>query len=808
MNTEEILRKVDGMFSQNQGAMAQELLETSIRLAMEEGDDAALLTLLNELIGYLRETSQVESSYRYAQAALSLTERMGIEGSIAHATTLLNVANAYRAGGRLEDSLSCYRQAEAVYDKVLEKNDMLRASLANNISLLYQEMGDFEAAYESLWQALAIVKENEDTAFEEAVTYANLAATCLRLNRDSEAQSFFEQSIRLFEENEIRDAHYSAALSSMGTFFYKKKEYGRAAECFEKAMAGMKASLGENEYYHRLAENLEACRRARESAGESADAQPGDMQSGDAQPDGGQSGVGQGSGLALCRAYFEAFGRPMLEREFPEEAGRITAGLVGEGSDCFGFDDEVSRDHDWGPGFCLWVSEEDYQRFGKRLQEAYERLPRQFRGYTRRESAQGRGRMGVRTVPGFYRSILGDSVRNLTERFSAADVDWARADDAALAAAVNGEVFLEGENAFLTIRRVLREGFPETVRWSKIAEGCARFSQAAQYNFARMEGRGDLVAAQLSLAEGMRQAMKLLYYLEGEYPPHDKWLFRGLSGREDFREACGLIRKLLESSGKAAEEDPGKAELAELLAKALADQLYRRDLVTMREDYLDFYAPELVAKSVLAQKTDEELIREIAEAEFAAFDRVRNTGGRAFCQNDWPTFSIMRRSQYMTWSRKLLLQYLYEFRAELGRGRNLVEEKYGRMMESNYPEEYEKIRDRFPALSPEKKQIVEAIVQLQVGFMEEFAARYPHLAGNARLIHTSEDVFGDTSYETYLRGEISTYSDKLLEMYGRFVAELAGSGQNPAERIMENTVHLYGYADLEAAEQAQRAAQI
>lgn len=122
------------------------------------------------------------------------------------------------------------------------------------------------------------------------------------------------------------------------------------------------------------------------------------------------------------------------------------------------------------------------------------------------------------------------------------------------------------------------------------------------------------------------------------------------------------------------------------------------------------------------------------------------------------------------------------------------------MMESTAPEKYEEIRTHFPELSEEKKAIIEHIVGMQVAWMEEFGAQYPALAGNARKIHTSEDTAEDTSYETYLRGELSTYSDKMLELYGRYVVEYARSGRNTAYEIMENSVKMYGYQDVETAE--------
>ena len=148
----------------------------------------------------------------------------------------------------------------------------------------------------------------------------------------------------------------------------------------------------------------------------------------------------------------------------------------------------------------------------------------------------------------------------------------------------------------------------------------------------------------------------------------------------------------------------------------------------------------------------------------------------------------------------MLMQYLYDFHREYARGHNLIEEKYGRMMESTAPEKYREIKSHFPELSEEKKSIIEQVCGVQVGWMEDFALRYPSLSDNARSIHTYEDNPFNTSYETYLRGELGTYSDKMLQLYGRYIVEYARAGKNLAESIMGNSVRMYGYSTLEEAE--------
>ena len=191
-----------------------------------------------------------------------------------------------------------------------------------------------------------------------------------------------------------------------------------------------------------------------------------------------------------------------------------------------------------------------------------------------------------------------------------------------------------------------------------------------------------------------------------------------------------------------------------------------------------------------------ELVNELVMLEWQAFDKVENEGGRASCQDDFTTFSIMRRSQYETWTDEMLQSYIDDFYSANEVGWNLITEKYGRMEESTSPEDYARIKEFLPEVSEEKRAIIEQIVEIQVAWMEEFAKEYKKAAANARSIHTYEDNAYNTSYETYLRGELMTYSDTTLALYGRFIVGLAGQGDNLAYMIMENTAKAYGYSSL------------
>lgn len=801
-----VVQRIDSLFAQNKGPEAEALMKESIVQAVWEEDDNALLTMLNELIGYYRETSQVEASFKLADQALTLLSQMGLEGTIPYATTLLNIANAYRAGGRLTDSLHCYEKTMEVYRKQLDPRDMLVASLYNNMSLLYQEKKEFEQAKNCLLKALEIVSCHEQVYFELAVTYANLAATCLSLNEDGEACGYFKQAISLFEEHGIEDAHYSAALSSLGTYYYKRGKYGEAADNFRKAMDCMRRSLGENEYYHRLKENLEACEKAM-----GAERVPEELLN--------------ITGMELCRRYYEEFGNPMIHEKFPEYEDKIAVGLVGEGSDCFGFDDAISRDHDWGPDFCLWITEETNREIGEALRAAYEELAEEYLGYEKTTSPQGRGRRGVQTINGFYGRLLGArdweaigrEADAITEQAVAEksvspctvldDTFWQQTSDATLAASVNGAVFRDSQGIFSAVRRLLKAGYTERIQYLKLAQSAAAFAQAGQYNYGRMLQRKDPITAQMMLGDCLKEAARLCYYMENKYPPHDKWLTKGLDQLKGGKEIRQMMQKAAESRSMSECDGDGEtgdniavSEAIEALALSLAQRMYQLNFISDTDPYLDSHTPELLKKAQAAAGTDGELVEDIVRLEFAAFDKVRNVGGRASCQDDWFTFSIMRKSQYLTWNRTMLLQYWYDFDRELAMGHNLIEEKYGRMMESTAPEEYERIKEQFPVLNDQKKAIIESIVQVQVGWMEEFEANYPTLAGNARSIHTSEDHLYNTSYETYLRGEISTYSDKMLELYGRYIVEYAHRGENLAKAIMNHSIEMYGYKSLEEAE--------
>lgn len=726
----------------------------------------------NEQIGYYRSISNYEEALKISKEMLELVKELGLQESEAHGTTLLNAATAYRAAGMCEKAIAMYRAAEQIF-KNLGIQDERLAGLYNNMSMAFQQKEDYGTAESCLLQALAIVRNLPDHKVEEATTYANLASVCYEKEEFAQGIEYVQRAIERFEECEEKDAHYCGALALLAQGHYEQGELEKAISAYTEALREILAHFGKNESYAMTCEN---CAIVLSKAGFAKEAEYLKKEAKETYEN-IRRPKKEISGLELSKCYYETYGKAMLKEQFPEYADRVAAGLVGHGSECLGFDDMWSKDHDFGPGFCLWLTEEDYEKVGQKMQEAYEALPKAFMGYpARNTSKRGGGRVGVLSIPEFYEEFTGNGA-------------WSEMEDEKLAMAVNGEVFDDPLGEFSAIREQLQNGMPFAVWKRRLANAVALTAQAGQYNYGRCKKRNDIVAANLALDEFVREGMRTAYLLNRRYMPYYKWAWRGLENLERLSELKPLFEQVLSSEGE-------RESVVEEICARLLEELKRQNLTYGEETFLELHVERILE----AKEEMNPIIEQIVEMEWEMFQNVRNTGGRAACQDDFETFDVMRKSQFLTWDLPLLESYWQDLQEGKAQGRNLVMEKYAYMMESTAPKEYEAIATGLPKISEEKQAMVEQIVAIQVGWREEFAEKYPHLSGQARIIHTSEDTLYDISFETYLRGELKTYSMQTLVLYGRRIVAFVQEQKNMTEEIMCYTTAFYGYKTLEDAE--------
>ena len=780
---EEILLGLDRLFSEQKMAEVEPYLQEALQEAMNYGDSSAVITIVNELIGFYRDISQYEKSIYYCEQILPFMEMQGLKDSIHYATTCLNVANAYRAAGKWDISLKYYEEVKRIYGRMLTPTNSLYASYYNNLSLLYQEMGEFKKAAECLKTALVIVEAYEDI-IKVAITCSNLAASLLRIKEQEQAEQYLNRALQIFIEDGERDFHYGAALSVMGELQFQKQNFEESKKYYQKALAELEKHVGKTEYYYRTLDNLEQVEQILEK----------------------QASPGKGLGQQMFKDFYYEYGEPMLQKKFPAFLDRIAIGKVGEGSDCFGYDDDISLDHDFGPGFCMWVTRETYNQIGTFLQTEYDKLPTTFRGVTRTTMENGKGRVGVCIIEEFYQRILG------TEKAPDTLEEWSHVEEFALAAATNGWILKDEEGVFSKIRNQLLAYYPDKIWLAKIAQSLYSISQYGQYNYGRMAKRRDSVTAEQCRSGFIKSVMELIYLLNRTYAPYYKWMFKGLEKLDNFGISERLSHLVFVPIMDIKENEKSMEHICILLLEQM--EIMGLLMRNPHTNYLEHYIGQVLNYAARKEKdkstgtTDmkitkhkEELVDRLVKLEWQNFDKVENEGGRADCQDDWGTFSIMRTSQYLTWTEEMLQSYIQDFEDAMARGWNLITEKYGRMMESTAPKRFEEIKNQFPALAEEKKVIIEEIVKIQVRWMEEFALEYPCMAGNSRAIHTYEDTFYSTSFETYLRGEMRTYSDRTLDLYGRFIVSYLQAGKNLTKDIMSNTALLYGYESLEKAEE-------
>lgn len=676
-DTQQFLNGLDAIFDRHAAATeAGPYLEQAMVDAENAGDEAGLLTVLNETMGFYRSQGRHKENQWIVQRALELAARMGLTTgtSEAWATTLINCATAMRAAQQYDQAEDLYHQAQSVCRHSLAPTDRRLAALHNNLSMLYSETNRPDKAELELREALRIIEAssvNPDADIDVASSHTNLALTLLTEHKLEDAHWHAAKALEIYRTGHLEhSAHYASALAGFAQVCFAERRHADAVTGYRHALAVIEECYGKDTDYWRItADNLRQAEEEAAKAGVTVDnaGVAGDAgalpQSGSRLPNSpaqgktganaasspstvsvstGSAGAAEAvsacpvSGLKLARAFWTQMGKPMIAAKYPQYAGRIAAGLVGHGSECYGFDDAYSQDHDFGPRFCLWLTDEDYAAIGEQLEADYEALPRKFsvdaQGHVTFEAharsdasgafpsagagspvtprAQGANRRdGVFRIGDFFESITGYH----TAPAQTAPHEWLMLQESTLAAATNGEVFADPTGLFSKTRQGFKN-MPDDVRLALISKRLGMIAQAGQYNLPRSLKRGDGAAAWLSIHEFVQATASLVFLVNVPmvvgYMPYYKWQFaalRKLSGSmfallPNVGEQLETVMRLSSAAcyGGAGFGEGGKGaapaiekinDIVEQIAVDIVKELKREHLTTSGETFLEWQRP-------------------------------------------------------------------------------------------------------------------------------------------------------------------------------------------------------------------------
>ncbi|MCI9646184.1 MAG: DUF4037 domain-containing protein [Lachnospiraceae bacterium] len=284
-------------------------------------------------------------------------------------------------------------------------------------------------------------------------------------------------------------------------------------------------------------------------------------------------------GMELSQGFYELCKEQLFAGGLGAFRGYLAMGLVGEGSECYGYDDELSQDHDFGPDFCIWIPEKIYQENRNQFIAAYDALPMEYRGYRRDASEQTRARRGIMTIEGFYQKYTGilHAPANAEE--------WFRIPQGFLAVATNGAVFEDSYGEFTRRRNYLLAYYPEDVIRKKLAAKAVVMGQAGQYNYVRCCRREEWESAYLAGSEFVGAALSAVYLLNKKYMPFYKWAFRGTDSLSELRHAIVDLKEFVHLQD-TSENAVRKRLLIEDICNEVACALRKKGYSTSASDFL------------------------------------------------------------------------------------------------------------------------------------------------------------------------------------------------------------------------------
>jgi hypothetical protein len=257
---------------------------------------------------------------------------------------------------------------------------------------------------------------------------------------------------------------------------------------------------------------------------------------------------------------------PALQREFPDESRRLAVAVIGTGSDVTGLDDEVSRDHHWGPRANVMVLPEDAGRLLPQVRESLHRiLPDTFDGYPVIMDTVVMTGVCCTAIDQFFRYFLG------TDELPGTDADWLTLCEVDLRHATAGVVVVD-EAGELTRRRLALAYYPDHVWRKRLADWCMYITgRDAPYNLYRVAKRRDALTGAMYKALYLKQVMEFLFMLNRQYAPYTKWLNRTFRQLPRYAAEVAPMLDAIFAEGDLVRNVHQMIDVNYMLAEALAE---------------------------------------------------------------------------------------------------------------------------------------------------------------------------------------------------------------------------------------------
>ena len=598
---DEIMKEVHSLWRQGREKEMAPLLEEAINLCKLQNNNLKLIELLNEYGGCLRNLGEFDKAISAIKESIEVYEKSNLSNEIAYATSIMNLANIYREKKDYFNAEKYFNISKSIFDKLGDKSYSY-VGLLNNFSLLYKEIGDYYSAEKMQLESIRILEKNSKMNVPLAISYNNLyEIQKLAKSNNSSIENLKKAEQILLKETGTNHPLYASVLNNMADYEFSNKNYNEALSLYKKALEIVRTCYGEkSEAFLSVSKNIDFVEDFIKTLSikepscsdleNNFETKKSDYITSNGidyikseEIDYKNSNSKRLTGLERAEIVAK-YTSEFIKVKYPNLYSRICLALVGVGSECLGFDDEISEDHDFSSRCQLFLDDSDYKTYKSDLESSLKIFCKDLESLTSNLKVVN---IEIMPISNFYKYYT------LFENGPKTESEYRKVPMDLLCVATNGKVFLDNLGKFSEIRNRLLNFYPEDIRLKKIAFQLNKMAQSGQYNYSRMIKRGDTVAANIAQGEFVKHYLEFVHLLNKKYMPFYKW---------SYRSACSLeilgnftqenLKKLSEASIYE------KESIIEKICLTVVNTLNKLGLSNSKIDFLTYQAEE-VRKNIL-----------------------------------------------------------------------------------------------------------------------------------------------------------------------------------------------------------------